>query len=145
MCAEDVYRNQRGSPQQPVSSTKESSMYSGQTSETDKNDWSDVSDRSERRKIQNKLAQRRFRDRVREQREEAEREEENQRKAGASYAQPKPEEIDTDHSLSGLPWGGISMKHMVEQGKQRRRGSQKDVNNGSTHHNASSVEENSSK
>ncbi|EMD62005.1 hypothetical protein COCSADRAFT_38805 [Bipolaris sorokiniana ND90Pr] len=61
MCAEDVYHNQRVSPQQLVSSTKESSTHSGQPSETDKNDWSDVSDRSVRRKIQNKLAQRRFR------------------------------------------------------------------------------------
>ncbi|KAJ6193370.1 hypothetical protein J3E72DRAFT_434135 [Bipolaris maydis] len=131
MCAEDVYHNRRVSPQQPVSSTKESSTHGGQTSETDKNDWSDVSDRISEG------------DRIREQREEAERDEENQRKAGASYAQPKPEEIDTDHSLSGLPWGGISMRHMVEQGKHRRRGSQKDVNSGSTHHNASSVEEDS--
>ncbi|KAF2876310.1 hypothetical protein BDV95DRAFT_602309 [Massariosphaeria phaeospora] len=63
-------------------------------------EWSEVKDPSERRKIQNKLAQRRFRDKKREQTEDAEREVENQRRAGSSYASPEPGDIDQREELS---------------------------------------------
>lgn len=88
-------------------------------------EWSEVDDPNERRKIQNKLAQRRFRDKVREQKEDAEREADNQRRAGSSYASPEPGEIEQNHDLSGLPWGGISMKHIVEAGKTKEQNSQR--------------------
>jgi len=58
-------------------------------------------------------------DKFKEQKEEAEREIQNQKRAGDSYASPDPGSIGTDHTLSGLPWGGISMKYIVEQGKRR--------------------------
>ncbi|KAF2644195.1 hypothetical protein P280DRAFT_356744, partial [Massarina eburnea CBS 473.64] len=88
-------------------------------------EWTEVQDPSERRKIQNKLAQRRFREKTREQKEEAGREMENQQRAGNAYASPEPGDIDQSRELSGLPWGGISMKHIVETGKIKEQNSQR--------------------
>jgi hypothetical protein len=50
---------------------------------------------------------------------------ENQRRAGSSYASPEPGDIDQNRELSGLPWGGISMKHIVETGKTKEQNSQR--------------------
>lgn len=82
---------------------------------------------------------------MKEQKEESDREVENQRRAGSAYASPEPDEIDTGYvtsvsellvrqtltsymdfrqNLSGLPWGGISMKHVVEAGKSKGQSSQ---------------------
>lgn len=88
-------------------------------------EWSEVKDPGERRKIQNKLAQRRFRDKVREQKEDTEREMENQRRAGSSYTSPEPGDMDQGSELSGLPWGGLSMRHIVETGKSKEQSSQR--------------------
>ncbi|KAJ4344568.1 uncharacterized protein N0V89_012312 [Didymosphaeria variabile] len=107
-------------------STQGGSSSSGRDPSRSKSDeWSEVKDPNERRKIQNKLAQRRFRDKVREQKEEAEREVENQRRAGSAYASPDPDNVDQSRDLSGLPWGGISMRHIVETGKTREEKSQR--------------------
>ncbi|KAK3197178.1 hypothetical protein GRF29_1536g891187 [Pseudopithomyces chartarum] len=107
-------------------SSRGGSSASGRDQSASKSDeWSEVKDPNERRKIQNKLAQRRFRDKVKEQKEEAEREVENQRRAGSSYASPNPYNIDQRRDLSGLPWGGISMKHIVETGRNREEKSQR--------------------
>ncbi|KAL5393902.1 hypothetical protein PMIN06_008177 [Paraphaeosphaeria minitans] len=111
---------------QSTMSTRGGSSSSGRDqSRSQSDEWSEVRDPNERRKIQNKLAQRRFRDKVREQKDETEREAENQRRAGSSYASPDPENMDQNRDLSGLPWGGISMKHIVETGKSREEKSQK--------------------
>lgn len=61
---------------------------------------------------------------MKEQKEETNRDAENKRRAGSSYATPEPEDIDTSETLSGLPWGGISMKHIVETGKTKEQNSQ---------------------
>ncbi|KAH7072888.1 hypothetical protein BKA63DRAFT_53099 [Paraphoma chrysanthemicola] len=114
----------QSSNQQPASSESGSPSGSGDASKTKADEWSDIKDPNERRKIQNKLAQRRFRDKAKEQKEEADREAENRRRAGSSYASPEPEDIETNHNLSGLPWGGISMKHVVETGKNKEQSSQ---------------------
>lgn len=127
-------QSQQSSSQQPVSPSQEPSETDQRSSETDKEAWFDVSDPKERRKIQNKLAQRRLReccsptqglsthsnigDKIKEQKEEAEREIENRQKAGSSYTPPELGSIDTNQNLSGLPWGGFSMRHMAEQGKR---------------------------
>lgn len=64
-------------------------------------------------------------DKVREQKEETEREVENQRRAGSAYASPEPGDLESNRELSGLPWGGLSMKHIVETGKSKEQNSQR--------------------
>ncbi|RII10275.1 hypothetical protein CUC08_Gglean006265 [Alternaria sp. MG1] len=132
----NMSQGQQSSPNQPASS-KGGSSVTAESPEARSDDWSDVKDPSERRKIQNKLAQRRFRDKIKEQKEETERNAENQRRAGSSYASPEPENIDTSQSLSGLPWGGISMKHIVEKGKSKEQSSQRNSRESSIHESAS--------
>ncbi|CAO2649005.1 Nn.00g099540.m01.CDS01 [Neocucurbitaria sp. VM-36] len=117
-------QGQQSSSQQSETTKGEPSDTGRETSSINSDEWSDIKDPSERRKIQNKLAQRRFRDKVKEQKEETEREAENQRRAGSSYASPEPENIDNNPTLSGLPWGGISLKHIVETGKNKEQSSQ---------------------
>ncbi|KAF2474607.1 uncharacterized protein BDR25DRAFT_214710 [Lindgomyces ingoldianus] len=117
-------QNQQSSGQQSTS-PRGGSSSSGRDSKSKADEWSEIKDPSERRKIQNKLAQRRFRDKVREQKEETEREVENQRRAGSSYASPEPGDLDPGRDLSGLPWGGISMRHIVEAGKSKEQNSQR--------------------
>lgn len=60
---------------------------------------------------------------MKEQKEEANREVENQRRAGSAYASPEPDDLDTGRDLSGLPWGGLSMRHVVEAGKSKEQSS----------------------
>jgi hypothetical protein len=54
-------QGQRSSPQQPSSSKGGFSVTGENSPDSKPDDWSDVKDPVERRKIQNKLAQRRFR------------------------------------------------------------------------------------
>ncbi|KAL6706910.1 hypothetical protein ACN47E_005053 [Coniothyrium glycines] len=124
-------RQQQSQSQQINLSRVEQSRTDKESSPTRSDDWSDVTDPNERRKIQNKLAQRRFRDKVKEQREETQLDLQNRQRAGGSYATPEPEAIDTNRTLSGLPWGGISMKHIVEKGKTRAQISQRSSREGS--------------
>ncbi|KAF1838700.1 hypothetical protein BDW02DRAFT_488596 [Decorospora gaudefroyi] len=120
--------------------SKETYLARGRESpEANADDWSNAQSSTERRKIQNKLAQRRFREKIKDQREETEREVENQRKAGSSYASPEPESIDTSQTLSGLPWGGISMKHIVEKGKIKEQSSQQSSRENSVYESTSHV------
>jgi hypothetical protein len=132
---------QQANGQQAMSSSSGSSVLGRESSRSKSDEWAEVKDPNQRRKIQNKLAQRRFRtyrvegtkqvtyillgDKVREQKEDAERDVENQRRAGSSYTTPEPGAIDQNQDLSGLPWGGISMKHIVETGKTKEQNSQR--------------------
>ena len=135
-------QGQQPSSQQSGSSKDEPSASGKESSRTKSDNWFEVKDPSERRKIQNKLAQRRYSkyfifeccsrsasnkdtgDKVKEQREESERDAENRQHAGSSYASPEPESLNSSQNLSGLPWGGISMKHIVGTGKSKEQSSQ---------------------
>lgn len=61
-------------------------------------------------------------EKARQQREENQRAAENQRRAGAAYTTPEPEEIDDEHG-EGLPWGGISLRHVFETGRSKEQSS----------------------
>ncbi|TFB05484.1 hypothetical protein CCMA1212_002440 [Trichoderma ghanense] len=82
-------------------------------------EWSQVTDPEERRRIQNRIAQRKFRGKVKEQKERAEREAKDKEHAGNSYRIPEPEDIDdAEPELSGLPWGSVSLSHIVARGHE---------------------------
>ncbi|RFU80894.1 basic leucine zipper transcription factor domain-containing [Trichoderma arundinaceum] len=81
-------------------------------------EWSDVTDPEERRRIQNRIAQRKFRGKVKEQKERTEREAKDKEHAGNSYRIPEPDEIDAEPELSGLPWGSVSLSHIVARGHE---------------------------
>lgn|SRR5690348_9801446 len=69
-------------------------------------------------------------DKAKETKERQERDAENRAHAGHSYHTPDPSEMGADDELSGLPWGSLSLKHVVSKGKSKesdsRRGSRRD-------------------
>lgn len=65
-----------------------------------------------------------YRAKAKEQREEAERETENIRQAASSYTPPEAAHLEDHHTLSGLPWGGISFKHIIAAGQNKEHSSQ---------------------
>ncbi|KAK3944165.1 hypothetical protein QBC46DRAFT_337896 [Diplogelasinospora grovesii] len=98
-------------------SSSPGSKGSKSSSKTKTDDWNEVTDPEERRRIQNRIAQRKFREKAREQKDRAQRDAQNQQYAGSSYHIPGPDEITNDGAdLSGLPWGSLSMRHVVARG-----------------------------
>lgn len=99
-------------------------------------DWADVTDPEERRRIQNRIAQRKFRmqfpfsspykcctdlevgEKTRDNKEKAEREARNQQYAGNSYRTPAAEDFMNDTESDGLPWGGLNFGHAVLRGHE---------------------------
>lgn len=69
-------------------------------------------------------------DKAKETKEREERDAQNQKHAGYSYHTPDARDMGTDDELSGLPWGSLSLRHVVSTGKARedssRRGSRRD-------------------
>ncbi|KAM7197014.1 hypothetical protein V8F20_006767 [Naviculisporaceae sp. PSN 640] len=96
------------------SSSKPSSVSSSRRS-TD--DWSEVTDPEERRRIQNKIAQRKFREKNKLRKEEEQRDLLNQQNAKYIYEVPSPQDLPSDAGdLSGLPWGGPNMGVIMARG-----------------------------
>ncbi|KAI1096888.1 hypothetical protein F5B19DRAFT_10940 [Rostrohypoxylon terebratum] len=111
-------------PKRPDTSSKKQSKP---RSRPLNDDWADVTEPEERRRIQNRLAQRKFREKAKEQKEKAERESRNLKNAHSSYQLPSSDEIAADDGLdlSGLPWGSMSMRHVLAMGyetESRRSG-----------------------
>ncbi|KAL1880221.1 hypothetical protein VTK73DRAFT_6049 [Phialemonium thermophilum] len=81
-------------------------------------DWKEITEPNERRRIQNRIAQRKFRTKAREKKERAQRDSQNEAHAGSSYHIPEPEELGPEDDLSGLPWGGLNMGYVVAKGHE---------------------------
>ncbi|KAF4978693.1 hypothetical protein FZEAL_4962 [Fusarium zealandicum] len=103
--------SRKGSP--PSSSSKKS-----KSSPKDDVDWADVTDPEERRRIQNRIAQRKFREKTRESKEKAERESQNQAYAGNSYRIPNTSDFGSETEPAGLPWGSVNIGHIMARGQE---------------------------
>ena len=68
-------------------------------------------------------------EKAREQKEASERSAEDQRQAGGSYSAAGPDDLDTTSGEDGLPWGSISLRHIVATGRSK----EKDSGEGSTY------------
>jgi hypothetical protein len=55
-------------------------------------------------------------EKARDHKERAEREARNQQHAGSAYRVPEPDELAAGEDLSGLPWGGMNIQHVVARG-----------------------------
>lgn len=61
-------------------------------------------------------------EKARQQREDTERQAENERRAAGAYVAPEPEDVDNTEE-PGLPWGSVSMRHVIKTGKAREQSS----------------------
>ncbi|KAH0548213.1 hypothetical protein GP486_008071 [Trichoglossum hirsutum] len=81
-------------------------------------DWSRETDPYIRRRIQNKLAQRKFRERTKIEKQEKERNAKDTEQAEAIYSRFNPNDLEDG---GDLPWGGISIKHVMKTGMAKDR------------------------
>ncbi|KAI9781986.1 MAG: hypothetical protein M1839_005579 [Geoglossum umbratile] len=80
-------------------------------------DWTNETDPNKRRRIQNKLAQRKFRERTKQDKEDRQREMENQQRAGFIYSRMDANDMNPRDNDEGLPWGGYNLKYQIESSR----------------------------
>ncbi|KAK3956496.1 hypothetical protein QBC32DRAFT_366842 [Pseudoneurospora amorphoporcata] len=143
----------------------------GKMDKDNKDDWHQIHEPEQRRRIQNRIAQRKFREKARTLKDQAARDAQNRRYAGCAYTCPSVDDLPLEHEiyraaesyyldeegagdggmadggfggrgarrgeaageplggecvggegvLSGLPWGGLSMRFVVGRGHEYYR------------------------
>ncbi|MCJ1408580.1 hypothetical protein MMC19_002655 [Ptychographa xylographoides] len=97
------------------------SQQGGESSRSQEEDWRNIADQTERRRIQNRIAQRKYRDKEKRKKDDEVRIAENQHAAGSAYAAPDARDLARNANPAGLPWGSVSLKHVVEAGKAKEK------------------------